>query len=113
MLRRHSALSTVLLVCALSGVSHAQTVSSPGAVIARAGDIFVSEREFLERYEMLPAFGRHRRSQTETAKLELLYSIIAEKLLAQDAAAKGLDTSFPVRRGAAEIAKLLARDELY
>ncbi len=110
-----SRLPTVLLLSLLivPGVSYAQQGPPPGAVIARAGDMFVSEQEFLERYEMLPGFGRHRRSQAEAAKLEVLYSIIAEKLLAQDAAAGGLEADTVVRLGTLETRKLLARDELY
>lgn len=95
--------------------------SSPGQekhapsepVIARAGDIFITEKEFTQRYEMLPGFGRHRRSQVEAQKLELLYSIVAEKLLAQDAIAKGLNRDTVVQRGTLEVQKLLSRDELY
>ncbi|HTY58291.1 MAG TPA: peptidylprolyl isomerase, partial [Bacteroidota bacterium] len=103
---------TAALLALLAGFAPAQQ-APPGAVIARAGDIFISEREFLERYEMLPAFGRHRPSQVESAKLELLYSIAAEKLLAQDAAAGGLERDTAVRAGLLETAKLFARDELY
>ncbi len=110
-----SSLAAVLLISLpmASGVSPAQQGTPSGAVIARAGDMFISEQEFLERYEMLPGFGRHRPSQAEAAKLELLYSIVAEKLLAQDAAAGGLERDTVVRLGVLETAKLLARDELY
>jgi len=110
-----SHLPTVLLLSLLvvPGALNAQQGPPTGPVIARAGDMFVSEQEFLERYEMLPGFGRHRRSQAEAAKLELLYSIIAEKLLAQDAAAGGLERDTVVRLGTLETRKLLARDELY
>ena len=94
-------------------VSRAQEGPASGGVIARAGDVFVTEQEFLERYEMLPGFGRHRRSQAEAAKLEVLYSIVAEKLLAQDAAGAGLEQDTAVRLGVMETRKLLARDELY
>jgi parvulin-like peptidyl-prolyl isomerase len=82
-------------------------------VIAKAGDLFISEQEFVRRFELLPAFGRNRRSQIEKAKLELLYSIIAEKLLAQEAIARGLDADSVLQRGVTEVRKLLARDELY
>ena len=110
-----SHIPTLLLLSLLNvpAVSPAQQGPTSGAVIARAGDMFVSEQEFLERYEMLPGFGRHRRSQAEAAKLELLYSIIAEKLLAQDASAGGLERDTVVRLGTLETRKLLARDELY
>jgi parvulin-like peptidyl-prolyl isomerase len=75
--------------------------------------VFITEQEFLERFELLPSFGRHRASQVETAKLELLYSMIAEKLLAHQAVESGIGKDTLVRIGIAETRKLLARDELY
>jgi parvulin-like peptidyl-prolyl isomerase len=81
------------------------------AALARVGDEFISEQEFLERFELLPGFGRHKQSQREAAKLELLYSIIAEKLLAQEGAGRDKDSAFAA--GFSEMRKLLARDELY
>jgi len=104
----------LLLFLCVAPRARTQAIPPPtGPVIARAGDLFITEKEFVERYEMLPGFGRHRRSQVEAQKLELLYSIIAEKLLSQDAVAKGLDTDAVVQRGTLEIRKLLSRDELY
>lgn len=94
-------------------VGQAQEMGSPEAYLARAGSVFISEQEFLERFELLPAFGRHRKSQVEARKFELLYSIIAEKLLAQKALAWGIDRDSLLRRGMSETTKLLARDELY
>ena len=82
--------------------------------VGKAGDVFVSEREFIQRFEMLPSLYRHRKSQLEGAKLELVYSIIAEKLLVQDALARGFDRDSIVLSAFAEgWRKLLARDELY
>jgi parvulin-like peptidyl-prolyl isomerase len=102
-----------LLVVACWPSGTAQDSASDRGVVARAGSLFISEQEFLERFELLPAFGRQRASQVETAKLELLYSMIAEKLLAQHAAESGIDRDTLVRLGIAETRKLLARDELY
>jgi parvulin-like peptidyl-prolyl isomerase len=87
--------------------------SPPEKVIARAGDAFISEKEFLERYELLPGFGRQVRSQAQARKMEVLYSIIAEKLLAQDAAARGLDRDSVLALAVRETRKLRARDAMY
>lgn len=89
---------------------HAQPARSP---LARAGSVYITEDEFIRRFELLPAFGRHRRSQLDEAKAELLYSMIAEKLLAQEAASQGLDREPRVVSAVEEVRKLLARDELY
>lgn len=107
------------LLCIVSGViwtafaAFSQTQAPSGSVIAKAGDVFISEQEFVRRFELLPAFGRHRKSQIEKAKFELLYSMIAEKLLAQEAADRGLDADPDLQGGIVELRKLLARDELY
>ena len=80
-------------------------IAPPEKVVARAGDVFVPEKEFLERYELLPGFGRQARSSAEARKMEVLYSIIAEKLLAGDAAARGLDTGAVIQLALLEIAE--------
>jgi parvulin-like peptidyl-prolyl isomerase len=103
------------ILCALAAAgSMAQNQPLPGEhVIARAGDVFVPEKEFLERYELLPGFGRHVRSHVEALKTEFLCSLIAEKLLAQDASARGLDSDTVIQLALYETRKLLARDALY
>ena len=103
----------VLLV--LAGVLTAWSQGNPSgeATIARAGDVFISEKEFLERFELTPGLYRHRKGKLDEEKLALLYSIVAEKLLAQEAQARKLDTDSIYRANILEITKLLARDELY
>ncbi len=91
----------------------AQSGGAPDAVIARAGNVFVSEQEFLKRFELTPGLYRHRKPQLEQEKLQLLYSMVAEKLLAQEAQQRGCDTAALYRGAVAETVKLLARDALY
>ena len=91
-------------------VAPAQSAGSP---LARAGNVYVTEDEFVRRFELLPAFGRQRRSQLEEAKAELLYSMIAEKLLAQEAEAQGMDREPQIMSALDDVRKMLARDELY
>jgi len=101
------------LLCIICAVVHAQTSKPSDEVIAKAGRTFIAEDEFLNRFELIPGFGRHRASQLEGAKAELLYSMIAEKLLAEDAAARGLDKDTTFVRAFQEVRNMLARDELY
>jgi len=110
MIRR---LAIWFLVLAAWSLGLAQDSGSDRPVVARAGNVFVTEQEFLERFELLPSFGRNRASRLEAAKLELLYSIIAEKLLAQQAAESGIAKDTLIQIGIGETRKLLARDELY
>ncbi len=93
--------------------SHAQTDGNREAVIARAGNVFVSEREFLERFELTPGSHRRTGSSLEAAKLTTLYSMVAEKLLAREALGMDLDRNETFQSAMLELTKLLARDELY
>jgi parvulin-like peptidyl-prolyl isomerase len=99
------------LVFIVASFAFGQEVSDP--VVARAGSLFVSEREFQERFELTPGLYRHRKPQLEQEKLTLLYSMIAEKLLAQEALSRGLDTTAFFRSAYGDLVKLVARDELY
>jgi hypothetical protein len=110
-----SKLIAAALFCLLATFPSARAQQSAAAnnVIAKAGDLFISEEEFLRRFELTPAFGRHRKSRLEEAKLELTYSMIAEKLLAQEAAERGYSQDSTTRQAIDELSKMLARDELY
>lgn len=91
----------------------AQSSISAQAVIGKAGDTYISEKEFAQRFELLPSFQRNRKSNAEGAKLELLYSLIAEKLLAQEAREKRFDEDSLFQADYHEARKMLVRDQLY
>ncbi len=79
--------------------------------IAKVGNVFISEEEFVTRFEFSPALHR-KSSSVEYDKREFLISLIAEKLLSQQAQRIGLnDSSF--YDGFSDIHKMLLRDELY
>ena len=103
----------LILILFLAGAAPAQTDPVSEPAIARAGNVFISEREFLERFELTPGLYRHRKPQLEQEKLTLLYSIVAEKLLAQEALERNLDTAAFYTRALGDITRLLVRDELY
>ena len=102
----------ILLLLATCSAA-AQSGAADNAIIARAGHAFISEREFVERFELTPGLYRHRKPQLEAEKLEMLYSMVAEKLLAQEASARSLDTTALYRSALADLTHLLVRDELY
>lgn len=102
----------LLAVCTIIRGGKAQTLREE-SYIARAGEVFISEKEFLERFELLPGFGRRTGNDLQNAKLELLYSMIAEKLLAQEALERGLTRDSVFIRASDHMRKLYARDELY
>ncbi|MFN0157727.1 MAG: peptidyl-prolyl cis-trans isomerase [Bacteroidota bacterium] len=91
----------------------AQEKTAAENYVARAGSVFISEEEFIQRFEFLPALSRNRKQQLEAAKLELLYAMVAEKLLAQEAVERKLDEDTLFNSALLSIRKLLARDQLY
>lgn len=96
-----------------SSRSDPQSAETKDSYVGKAGDVFISRDEFLRRFEMLPGFNRQNRNTLEESKLEFLYSLIAEKLLAQEARTRGLDKDSVFVKSFNEIVKMLSRDELY
>lgn len=90
-----------------------QSEKIPDGIVAKAGDLFISEREFIERFELTPALQRNRKNRIEESKMELIYSMIAERLLAQEARQRRLEKDSAFQSAFDEVRKVLARDELY
>ena len=67
----------------------------------------------MERYELLPWQYRNRANNIEESKLVFLYSLVAEKVLAQEALARHIDWDSMYQQAVAGIKKMLARDQLY
>lgn len=92
-----------------TALSVQQTDDVPIAVV---GNITITAKEFVSRYELTPGLQR-RKSQIEQTKGEFLLSLIAEKLLLLKARQDGLDTDTLSLRWIGEVEKMLVRDELY
>lgn len=82
-------------------------------VIAKIGNIPVTRKEFVNRYEMMPQFDRQMKGITEQLKEEFLYGIIFEKLFAQAALEQKLDTVEITSFSLHEFEKMFVRDALY
>ena len=95
------ALVFVLILCA----AQARSWDQQNPVLGRAGDLSITEREFRERFQLSPGLHRQGANRLDTAKLEFLHSMIAEKVLSQEALARGLDADSPYRRALSEITK--------
>jgi parvulin-like peptidyl-prolyl isomerase len=102
-----------LLLLAAFQCGLSQLAERDESYIGRAGTANIAEREFLERFELTPGLYRHRGPSLEEDKQAFLVSLIAEKLLAQEAGDRGWDRDSLVQDDLLEITKLLARDELY
>jgi hypothetical protein len=106
----------VLLVCTLVLVTaslRAQRGGIPTDTLAEVGTSVITARDFLERLELMPFPGKDHPSQHDSAKVLALRALVAERLLAQEAAVRGLnrDSASERRRNALE--RLMVRDELY
>ncbi len=103
----------LFLILLFSACTSIAQPSSGDAVIGEAGNTFVTEDEFVRRFELLPGLNRSRGARLEEEKQVVLYSIIAEKLLAQEAVDRGIESDSLFLASMADMEKLLARDELY
>jgi parvulin-like peptidyl-prolyl isomerase len=110
-MNRNSLIIALYLLCICLGRS--QPAEHQSSTIARVGTLYISEQEFLERYELLPWQYRNRANTTEESKLVFLYSLVAEKVLAQEASARHIDQDSMYQQAIAGIKKMLARDQLY
>ncbi len=81
-------------------------------VLGKAGSLYIPEKEFIERFELLPGLYR-RGNRLDEEKLTVMYSLIAEKLLAQEAEARGIDRDTAAMEGMRWLTDMIARDELY
>lgn len=109
---RSSILITLLLAVSAT-VAWAQSPGDETPILARVGDLVVTEQEFIERFELLPGIHRQGAGALEAAKQEMLISLVAEKLLAANAQRYGVDRSEAMLKATDLVRRLLARDELY
>ncbi len=81
--------------------------------VARVGNKVITKEEFLERYEFTPRLNNAGGSTSESAELDFLYTLIAEKLWAQESEALGSDTLEIMKFSKEEFEKMFVRDALY
>ncbi len=91
----------------------AQQVVTPETPVAHVGAQTITAGEFVSRYELTPGFQRGVRGKTEEKKAEFLFTLIAEKLLAQQGREEGLDRDTALLNAVRTIERLFVRDELY
>ncbi len=95
----------------ITGFAYGQV--NPDSIVATVGNSTITAGEFLERYEMTPFFRKQIKRITPSLKLEFLYSLIAEKLWAQQSEALGYDTAKIMKFVNDEFEKMFVRDVLY
>jgi len=81
--------------------------------VARIGRDVITVGELVHRIEMVPFPAAQRPSQVEELKSKALYALIAEKVLAREAARAGLPEDNATRLSRRELENLFIRDALY
>ncbi|MBP1691812.1 MAG: hypothetical protein H6Q32_1164 [Bacteroidetes bacterium] len=90
-----------------------RTAVLPPDTLAEVGASVITARDFLERIELMPWPGKDRAAEHDSAKIRALRSLVAEFLLAQEAAVRGLGRDSGTERRRLELEGLMVRDELY
>jgi hypothetical protein len=85
----------------------------PRDTLATVGSSVITAGDFLERFELMPWPNKDKKERTEFTKLEFLHSIVAEKLLAMEAAAQNIGTDSSTLKFQNNLERLFVRDELY
>lgn len=86
---------------------------SENKVLAKIGNLEITESEFIYRLEFTPKEGIQDKNNSEGIKKELLYTLIAEKLWANEAVEKGFENHPSVVAAKNSIEKMFLRDALY
>jgi parvulin-like peptidyl-prolyl isomerase len=81
--------------------------------VAIVGTKEITVNEFIERFEFSPRLHKNDKSGVESAKLELIYSLIAEKLWAEESYLLGMDTLDVIKFSENEFKKIFVRDVLF
>ena len=100
-----------LIVCVSPLV--AQRGAIPSDTLAEWGTSVITARDFLERMELMPFPGKDRATQHDSAKVRALRALVAEKLLAREAAVRGLNRDSVSVRRVRGYERLMVRDELF
>ena len=99
------------IVSALSPAQQVKELSKD--TLAIVGQRVVTERDLIERIELMPWPGKEIVSQRDSVKLKALLSLVAEQLLAQEAMGQGLGQDTLTRIRWRVLEHLLAKDQLY
>jgi hypothetical protein len=81
--------------------------------VAIVGTREINVKEFIERFEFSPRLHKNDKSGVESAKLEFIYSLIAEKLWAEEASLLRMDKLEVIKFSKNEFEKLFVRDVLF
>ncbi len=87
-------------------------ISAQEKIIAEINGELITDIELKERYEFSPALNKSEKSKEKILR-DLLYTLIAERLLADDAVSNNLDRKIAFQSASESVGKLYVRDKLY
>lgn len=93
--------------------SRFQSKELPADTLATVGTTVISAKDFLERFELMPWPRKEQKARIEFTKLEFLYSLIAEKLMAMEASTQNIGTDSATMSMQYNLERMFVRDELY
>ncbi|MBI2427740.1 MAG: peptidylprolyl isomerase [Ignavibacteriales bacterium] len=90
-----------------------QTNQLPLDTLASISTQVITAKDFLERFELMPWPQKDVKSRIEYTKLEFLYSLVAEKLMAMEASAQQIGFDSATQSMQYNLERLFVRDEFY
>ncbi|HEX9655849.1 MAG TPA: hypothetical protein VGB89_02895, partial [Bacteroidota bacterium] len=109
---RCSVVLTCLILPAPVALSSMQE-DDESAVLARIGALTITVQEYLERIDLTPWPGKDNPGTRDSAKVNALAALVAEKLLSLQAIEQGITTAEKTRLELKALERVLSRDELY
>ncbi len=110
----HRVIIILTIFSAIHSLCHSQELKSlPQDTIAQIGRTAITARELLERLELVPFPQRYKPSEIDSVKVRALLSLIAEKLLANEAKRENLSDDEISKLMRRELENLFIRDELF
>ncbi|HTR98295.1 MAG TPA: hypothetical protein VML00_01015 [Bacteroidota bacterium] len=110
---------SILLGCGFllgAGVPASRAQGRPGLpadTLAEVGTTAVTARDLIERLELMPWPEKERGGKMDSIKVKALESLVAERILALEASARGVVDDSTLRRHTKSLEHLMVRDELY
>lgn len=89
----------------------AATIYGQDQPVATIGNIEISSKEYLKRFELTPRVRTS--ANIDSQKTHFLYTLVAEKLWADEARTNNLDTLYSYKQYINNLEKMLVRDALF
>ncbi len=105
----------ISIICFISIFLHAQKTAPPLSLdtLARVGSSVITERDLIERIELMPWEGKENPNQHDSSKIKALNSLVAERLLAIEGKQLNVGSDELTELKIRGMEKMFVRDELF